>query len=1155
MVVRAGPGLGLLGVLAAAAAPGMAAGAGAPAPLTGGQALPGRFTLQRLYDGAAGEARGARFLHASGLPVDVLIFPSAPRLSIIARTLPVSDKGESHTGEHLLLGKGRTGRFLNTLVEMRLGEYAAETHPELTCYHFRAPVGPSEFFELTRAMLTALLKPDFTDEEIRREVAHVEPVAGPGGKLHLEEKGTVYNEMASRVQDPVSVRWQTIRTLAYGAGHPLAREVGGLPAGIRRLTPAELRRFHAAHYHIGPNMGLVAVIPPDWVLADFLAQLDAALTEVEPEPPRARPVVVPPARPTRTPRIAIGKFPSANRSAPQVAVLAWPPLQRPSLRDEFRITLLLSVLGGGETSLLHRDLVDGKTAVLDTGATAVGTYLDDGPLPIPSLSLAGMRPDSIRLPLLRRLRDTVEKRIRWLSGLPAGNPELAEIARRARSLLSGQRRSVLKSLDDAPGFGDYNAAASWHRYLDTLAREGGARAPLLPEAIFTELLRDLDSGQNLWRPIAQRAGLLGHPHLSAALPDPALLARERKARETRLRAHLRAVKTRFRLRGDDTALARLKKEFDAATGAIEKRNAEVKLPAFLAHPPMARDDAPFAQEKLGTVPVIRTHFDATVFTDVSVAFDLGDIPEGDRELLPLLSSLDSLGVTTRQGEVLDYATTEERVRASVYSVGLGLGFNPRTRRAELYLGGSASSTQEIARLAEWMETFLERPRVDPSVRARLVDVVRGRLQGLRGLFQQDAEDWAGSIANALDYQDDPLYFAASSPFTVLYHLSRLRWRLEDPGPEARAALEGSLAEVAAKLGPGDRVAVARHLAGLHGDLGEQLRFELDHLPPDTWRADLARLVREIRADLASGPDELIGRLRGLLGRIRARGNARVQVTSSSANAGVALRAIDPMLAALPAGEAAHPRKAGPRWVEQRLRERYRDQPIGPHLALVLESATNGGVAVRVPGPDYREPIRDNALDMLALGLFAGAGPSSLFMSTWAAGLAYSNGMYGDLVRGRVGYQAYRCPDPVQTLKFAASFARSVKVEPALVQASLANAFGDYGGASGYAARGARIASDLIDGLAPNLVRAFKTQLLEAARAPGTVEALTARIPALLGRMLVGAGGKVAADKRALALVTGPPSLLDRYEQFLRDSGEATVLPRLYPRDFWPPERQ
>ena len=79
-----------------------------------------------------------------------------------------------------------------------------------------------------------------------------------------------------------------------------------------------------------------------------------------------------------------------------------------------------------------------------------------------------------------------------------------------------------------------------------------------------------------------------------------------------------------------------------------------------------------------------------------------------------------------------------------------------------------------------------------------------------------------------------------------------------------------------------------------------------------------------------------------------------------------------------------------------------------------------------------------------------------------------------------------------------------------------------------------------------MVRAFKTQLVEIARDPATLDALSKRIPSVLGRVLVGAGGKVSAGQETVALVVGPTAQLDRYEKFLQDSGEATFLPAPLP---------
>ena len=143
----------------------------APAPPPWPRCRPGRRSAAASPCAASTKGRGAsraggRFVHASGMPVDLLFFPSVPQVSLYARTLPTSDQGESHTGEHLLLGKGATGQRLQALFAMRLGESSAETHSDLTCYHFRTAAGRAGFFELLDATLTALLHPDFTDEEI-----------------------------------------------------------------------------------------------------------------------------------------------------------------------------------------------------------------------------------------------------------------------------------------------------------------------------------------------------------------------------------------------------------------------------------------------------------------------------------------------------------------------------------------------------------------------------------------------------------------------------------------------------------------------------------------------------------------------------------------------------------------------------------------------------------------------------------------------------------------------------------------------------------------------------------------------------------------------------------------------------------------------------
>ena len=67
---------------------------------------------------------------------------------------------------------------------------------------------------------------------------------------------------------------------------------------------------------------------------------------------------------------------------------------------------------------------------------------------------------------------------------------------------------------------------------------------------------------------------------------------------------------------------------------------------------------------------------------------------------------------------------------------------------------------------------------------------------------------------------------------------------------------------------------------------------------------------------------------------------------------------------------------------------------------------------------YYTDTTDNAiLDYLTSNLYTGHGAHSMFMKTWAAGLAYSNGLRRSLDEGVIEYYAERCPLLPQTLRF------------------------------------------------------------------------------------------------------------------------------------------
>src|SRR6476619_1458758 len=164
------------------------------------------FRVAAVYLNDADQTIGARFIHRrSGFTLDLLQIESVPQGYTWVNSIPVSDQGEPHTQEHLLLGKGTRGRAFASLDTMWLSGSTAFTQQWRTNYPFNTAAGPDVFFNLYARQLDALLHPNYTDEEIRREVRNFGITENPDHTLHLEEKGSVYNEMTSSSGNPFRV--------------------------------------------------------------------------------------------------------------------------------------------------------------------------------------------------------------------------------------------------------------------------------------------------------------------------------------------------------------------------------------------------------------------------------------------------------------------------------------------------------------------------------------------------------------------------------------------------------------------------------------------------------------------------------------------------------------------------------------------------------------------------------------------------------------------------------------------------------------------------------------------------------------------------------------------------------------------------------------
>ncbi|HEX7703750.1 MAG TPA: hypothetical protein VF403_23580, partial [Kofleriaceae bacterium] len=217
---------------------------------------------------------------------------------------------------------------------------------------------------------------------------------------------------------------------------------------------------------------------------------------------------------------------------------------------------------------------------------------------------------------------------------------------------------------------------------------------------------------------------------------------------------------------------------------------------------------------------------------------------------------------------------------------------------------------------------------------------------------------------------------------------------------------------------------------------------------------------------------------------------------------------------------------------------------------LIAPSTSSGVFVNLaPSTQYADDRDPAILDYLASNLYTGHGAHSIFMKTWSAGLAYSNGLHPWLADGYLDYSAERCPLLPQTIRFVIDQLHKEQPDPNIARYAIANAF-DSRIADGYEGRAAAMAANLVDGVPPDLVRAFRTRVLEQSKRDDLAKDLYARMPAVYGKVLPGLG-KPSTD--SVYFVIGNAKQLAAYQDYLHAAvGKSTTLFTLYPRDFWLP---
>jgi Zn-dependent M16 (insulinase) family peptidase len=1117
------------------------------------------FRAAAVYLNDADQPFGARFIHQkTGFTLDLIQVQSVPQAFVWVNSFPVSDKGEPHTQEHLLMGKGNAGRTFAASQSMTLTEATAFTMQWRTCYPFNTKAGLPVFYDEFKIELQALLHPDYTDEEIRREVRNFGISENPADhQLRLEEKGTVYNEMVSSMNNPGWALYRQLGIDLYGAKHPLAYNSGGDPAGIRQMLPADIRSFHDSHYFLG-NMGAIVSLPKGETVAVELAKLDQILNAVQPAVGRRKAEsedALP--RPQAAPAgsIQIVDFPFENENQPSYIGLAWPAVRKLDQRQTLLLQLFLDSFAGDTSTDLYRLFINSKTRKMDLGAESVSSYLsqDEGyPVMIEFDAVAAANLTEAKV---KEIRAILTAELARIAALPDSSPELAEFNALVRGRLVEQKRQLSKLVNSPPGFGARSGSSAWMEQLYHLNREPGFRRSVTQKPDIEVIGQMLDQGKNIWRDLLPAWHLTDtEPYGIAAHPSAALLKKQQQESLERAAVEAKRLQAKYKVTDEQAGIQRYQKDYDAESARLDEL-ASASAQKFLAAPPLTLDDQlEYTESKLaGGIPVVSSVFDNMTSATAGLALRLDSVPEEDLALVSLLPALLAQTGVIDNGKPIPYEEMEELLRKQVLSLNATFSVNVRSDRVELMLRGAGNDLGESRRALEWMRLVLEHPDWRPENLPRIRDLVEQSVARLRATMQGSEESWVMNPVLAYWKQTNPLYLSTSAFLTRAYNADRLRWMLKDVGKEDRSAIAARVQALGDQAV--DRPQMTTLLEGLKGETGvmKDVAADLAQLIPDipdgSLQADWRYLCGQIGRDLLVTPEKTLERLNALRTSLLAAGNARVWMVGSRANLDQLQSPLLALTNDLKAGRAASVRYSAARRIDQRLREHQGDAAPPRFVGLYDSNLTGGVMATILPSVSYDDTGREIQLDYLASRLFAGYGAHGVFTKTISAGLAYSNGLRGSIRDGYAGYYAERMPEIPQTLHFAIDVIKKGPRDPKLVEYVIAMAFQESNASGSYEARAEAMASDLADGVTPAKVRQFREAILALRQSSGVADQIFQRMDKVYGRQLPGYGPKAKETPGAVYYIIGNDKQFKAMDVDVQVREDEHVY-KLYPRDYW-----
>ncbi len=605
---------------------------------------------------------------------------------------------------------------------------------------------------------------------------------------------------------------------------------------------------------------------------------------------------------------------------------------------------------------------------------------------------------------------------------------------------------------------------------------------------------------------------------------------------------------------------------EAAGAALAAAAAAEPIPDFVKAPPLGLDDN-LAVETIalaGGAPLVVARFEHLSTATLGLAFGLDVVPAAQLHLLPLLPDLLTRAGLALDGALLDTEGMQARRRHELTGYSAYFDANPRSRRVELVLRAAAAGPAERARLLPWLDAALRRSYLAPDNLPRLRDLAAQAFSRLRTRMQAPEEAWMVEPVAAYRYQTNPLYLSVACFLTELHHALRLQWLLADPGDAQDRAALASFLDALVPAAASGRAALAARCARppvlapsaspaaalLAEEILASLGALLPELPEVSLAADWRSLCATLRADLFKPPAATLSALAALLAALAHADNWRAFLIAGGDDCAALLPALKAWAATLDDSPSQRVCHGETPHILARLQERRPEAKSPVYVGLLDANTRSGTLLFSACAGEPWSAEREQLLDALAGNLFGGGGGHGLFMRTWAAGLAYSNGYRYRPRSGLASYFAERCPDVAETLRFAASVIRAGQVDEALLPYALAVAFNESRAAGPFEQRGEAMAADLADGLEPERVRACRRALLALRDEPGLAATLAARLRRVYGQVLIGLGRPLAESAEGVFFLIGPEAQFAALEALIAAEEAPTVVERLAPRDFW-----